>query len=147
MRNTGLIAAMALVCWITVAESSAYAQDGNTLSIQVSGMKHNEGNVVVHLLRPGDDVTGTPFRRLVSAITADTLTFNFTNIAYQDYFAMAVHDENGNGDLDHKFIGIPKEPVGFSNNWRPSLFSGMPNFEKTGFTFSAENQSIAIGFE
>ena len=36
-----------------------------------------------------------------------------------EYALMVHHDENSNGDLDKNFIGIPREPVGFANGYRP----------------------------
>jgi uncharacterized protein (DUF2141 family) len=47
-------------------------------------------------------------------------------------YALAVyHDMNDNWKLDKNFVGYPKEPFGFSNNYRP-VFSG-PNFEDCAF--------------
>ena len=39
-------------------------------------------------------------------------------------------DQNGNGLIDKNFIGIPKEPLGISNNYRPK---GPPSFERASF--------------
>jgi uncharacterized protein (DUF2141 family) len=47
-------------------------------------------------------------------------------------YAMAVyHDINDNVVLDRNFVGYPKEPFGFSNNYRP-IFSG-PKFSDCMF--------------
>lgn len=40
------------------------------------------------------------------------------------------YDENGNGLLDRNFIGIPREPVGFSNGYSPK---GPPSFGRASF--------------
>ena len=48
------------------------------------------------------------------------------------YYAIsAYHDLNANGRLDRNFLGIPKEPYGFSNN--PSVRFGPPDFSETAF--------------
>ncbi len=58
-------------------------------------------------------------------------------------YAIAIYqDTNGNGKLDTGFMGIPKEPYGFSNNFRP-MFSG-PTFEKCSFKFSGKTTNIHI---
>lgn len=44
---------------------------------------------------------------------------------------LAYLDENGNGALDKNFIGIPREPVGLSNNYQPK---GPPSFRNAAFT-------------
>ena len=43
-------------------------------------------------------------------------------------------DENENGLIDKNFIGIPKEPLGISNNYRPK---GPPAFNRAKFTVVA----------
>ena len=43
------------------------------------------------------------------------------NLEPGDYAVAIYHDENGNGQLDKRLFGIPKEPYGFSNNYRPRL--------------------------
>lgn len=40
-------------------------------------------------------------------------------------------DENDNRALDRTFIGIPKEPIGLSNQYRPK---GPPSFQRAAFT-------------
>ena len=52
------------------------------------------------------------------------------------------HDLNENDIHDINFLGIPKEPYGFSNNAK-ALFSA-PDFEKTLFDFDAKTTSTAI---
>ena len=52
-------------------------------------------------------------------------------------------DENANGLLDRNFIGIPREPLGLSNNYRPK---GPPSFKRAVFTL-AENESRTIDIE
>ena len=59
----------------------------------------------------------------------------FKNLPYNVYAAIVVHDKNSNGIIDHRF-GMPNEPLGFSNNWKLSLFSGMPTFQKLKFSFT-----------
>ncbi|WP_226662133.1 MipA/OmpV family protein [Microbulbifer aggregans] len=47
---------------------------------------------------------------------------------------LAYLDANGNGALDRTFIGIPKEPIGLSNDYRPK---GPPSFQRASFGVSA----------
>ena len=44
---------------------------------------------------------------------------------------MGYGDINANGKLDSNFIGIPKEPVGFSNNCKGKF--GPPKYEDCAF--------------
>lgn len=43
-------------------------------------------------------------------------------------------DINGNQTLDRTFIGIPKEPIGLSNGYRPK---GPPSFQRASFSLAA----------
>jgi acyl-CoA reductase-like NAD-dependent aldehyde dehydrogenase/uncharacterized protein (DUF2141 family) len=58
-------------------------------------------------------------------------------------YAVAVYlDVNGNHKLDQNFLGIPKEPVGASNN--PKGHMGPPHFDECAFTHGSDAQVIAI---
>jgi uncharacterized protein (DUF2141 family) len=50
----------------------------------------------------------------------------FKDLSVDQYAAVAFQDLNGNGKLDKNFLGIPKEPFGFSNHARAS--GGPPKF-------------------
>jgi uncharacterized protein (DUF2141 family) len=47
------------------------------------------------------------------------------------YAIKAFHDLNGNGEMDLNWIGIPKEPYGFSNNAMGTM--GPPKFDQAAF--------------
>ncbi len=58
-------------------------------------------------------------------------------------FAVSVYlDENGNGKLDAGLFGIPREPVGASNNPRRRM--GPPRFEDCVFTMNTATQTLQI---
>lgn len=52
-----------------------------------------------------------------------------------DYAILVFHDENGNGELDKNFIGIPREPLGFSNRY---WAKGEPTFSGAAFTVTED---------
>ena len=52
------------------------------------------------------------------------------------------HDENGNGEFDQGFLGIPLEDYGFSNG--ASGFLGPPSFSDAAFPLSGEGGRITI---
>ena len=50
-------------------------------------------------------------------------------------YALAVYqDSNGNGELDSSFLGVPKEPYGFSTN--PDATFGPPAYDACRFELS-----------
>jgi outer membrane protein len=60
------------------------------------------------------------------------------------YALIVFWDENNNDKLDRTFIGIPKEPIAFSNNYTPK---GPPQFDRAAFTVHASrNTPLLISF-
>lgn len=118
-----------------------------TLTFHATNFKHDNGDAVIFLFRKEDAIPQSPFKKIKAKIENGNAEIVFKNIPFGDYAAILLHDENCNGIIDHAF-GIPSEPLGYSNNWRLTLMSGMPNFEKLKFSFSEQNmhQNISISF-
>jgi uncharacterized protein (DUF2141 family) len=66
----------------------------------------------------------------------------FSNLEPGRYAAIASHDENGNGEFDKGFIGVPTEPYGFSNDVQG--FLGPPTFDAAAVVIGNGNGSKAI---
>lgn len=52
-----------------------------------------------------------------------------------EYALLVYFDENNNGRIDKNFIGIPNEPLGFSNNYRPK---GPPVYDRAAFQLKTD---------
>lgn len=84
---------------------------------------------------------------------ANTAIIEAKNTAHQtsftvepgDYAIAVYHDVNANGQLDKKVFGIPKEPYGFSNNFRPRFSA--PTFGDCKITVGDAGKAIAIRIE
>ncbi|MGL5123224.1 MAG: DUF2141 domain-containing protein [Fusobacteriaceae bacterium] len=64
------------------------------------------------------------------------------NLDMGEYAFTLYADTNSNGMLDKNFMKIPKEPTGFSNNFRPKF---KPNYNDFKFTISHDTtQSIDL---
>lgn len=133
--------AAALCLVVTSAWADAPQED---LVIHVSGFTHERGQAVASLFREGDDIFGKPYARVVASIQRGAANLIFPRLPYSNYAFTVFHDENGNNDLDHNFLHFPAEPLGFSNGFRLSLFSGMPNFEKLRFAFESDAKPLEI---
>jgi outer membrane protein len=57
-----------------------------------------------------------------------------TDVPPGDYALVVHHDENGNRRIDRNFVGIPREPLGFSNGYQPR---GPPVFGRASFVLQA----------
>ena len=131
---------------MTLVSFLCKGQDVGTLSFQISNLKSSNGAAIINLFRAQDDVPKKPFKTLSSPIKDGTASITFIDIPIGEYAAIAYHDVNENGLLDHK-LGFPNEPMGFSNNWHLSLFSGMPTFKKLKFKFDTDHTVIKINID
>jgi outer membrane protein len=61
--------------------------------------------------------------------------YRLTDVPPGTYALLVYHDENVNGRVDRNFIGIPREPLGFSNGYRPK---GPPSYRRAAFTLQPE---------
>lgn len=123
----------------------ALADTGHAdLVVNVSGFAHERGQAIASLFREGYDVFGTPYARVSAPIHQGKAILVFSNIKSGNYALIAFHDENGNNHLDHNFLHFPAEPLGFSNGFKLSIFSGKPNFEKLRFAFTVDSKPLEI---
>jgi len=129
--------------YLLLLNFSCNAQPTGTLTIDASNFKNDKGVAIVHLFRKQDDVPKKLFQKASQVIVNGKTSIVLHNLSYGDYAALLFHDENSNGILDHRF-GFPNEPMGFSNNWKLSLFSGMPTFHKLRFEFSESKSRHTI---
>jgi outer membrane protein len=72
---------------------------------------------------------------LVTLPSGGTAPERIPDLASGEYALVIFQDENGNGRLDKNFIGIPSEPLGFSNRYWPQ---GPPAFTRAAFKLEAE---------
>ena len=88
------------------------------------------------------------FSDLRQPLRSEKLTLNagnqlvISNLPTGKLVIMLHEDANGNRLLDRNVIGIPVEPIGFSNAYEPK---GPPNFEQASFVLSAgESKTFPI---
>ena len=66
-------------------------------------------------------------------VDASTERLEFWGVPSGEYGIAVYHDANSNNVLDMKYIVIPNEAYGFSNNARGSFGLGSPGFKKAKF--------------
>ncbi|MEJ2530253.1 MAG: MipA/OmpV family protein [Halioglobus sp.] len=64
-------------------------------------------------------------------------SYLMTGIAAGEYALMVYYDENDNRQIDKNFIGIPTEPLGFSNDYRPK---GPPSYTRAAFSLAKDER-------
>ena len=126
----------------------AEAQQGNTISVPISGLHNNNGNVRCGLYNsaatfPKD---GQQFQGVVAAITNQQATCVFTNVPPGTYAVAAFHAEQGETTMRTGMFGQPKEGYGFSRNAAGTF--GPPSFGDAAYAYSggAVNFPITISY-
>ncbi|MGB5822016.1 MAG: DUF2141 domain-containing protein [Saonia sp.] len=89
------------------------------------------------------------FLKFEKAVTSNSVEANkgTTEITIEDLpngtYALAVfHDENGNGELDTNWLGIPKEKMGFSNAKMKTF--GPPSFKDCAFQIDSDTEITVV---
>jgi uncharacterized protein (DUF2141 family) len=112
----------------------------SVVQIELSGLADAEGNIFVSAYDSADDWLSDKTVVTSKVAIADALDGDIVRYTLElppgDYALSIFYDANGNDDLDTNFIGIPKEPMGLSNNARPKF--GPPKYKDAVFTLGAE---------
>lgn len=104
-----------------------------TLTIQIENVDIGKGQILVGIY---NDEKAFPdpdkyFTNSEAEAGSATVTVAFPDLPKGIYVVAVYQDKNGNGKLD-KFLGIPKEKYGFSNN------TMMPDWKKNSFELNAD---------
>lgn len=115
----------------------------NSLVLEVTLNKPKDGGTLRVVLCPDaasfDSEKGCILKQV--KVEGPTASVQFTGLAEGTYAVKAFHDVNDNGKLDTNWMGIPKEPYGFSNDAMGSF--GPPSFQQAGFPIGAgRNKAI-----
>lgn len=113
-------------CAMLLAATPAFAEN---LVVKVTGAGSG-GQIVAAIYATSDGFSGFDTKKAaavqVALAAGGGATLTFTGLKPGKYAVSAFHDADKDGKLKTNFIGIPKEPVGVSNN--PG---GMPSFTKS----------------
>jgi len=117
-----------------------------TIMIEINGIEDKGGKMTVGLFKESDEFLKIPsFSDEIKIKDEYTIYMKFENIPFGTYAISIYHDLNENGELDSNFIGIPKEPIGFSNNYFPKF--GPPKFKHAAFELDQNELKMAINLK
>lgn len=139
------IPAAAFWCAIAAVFCAVPGHGGaNLLRAHIVGMRSSDGKVHCTLFNseafPDDDSKAV--KDLVVPIKDQSAECDFEGLAPGEYAIVIFHDENGNGDFDKNFLGIPKEGYAFSNNVKPKI--SKPTFGQSKFDYKGGEQTVTI---
>jgi len=113
----------------------------HTLEITVSDIKVVKGSIRLALYSNAADFMKKHKAVREVSVDGNVVKVVFENLQPGEYAISCYHDVNDNKKLDANFMGIPREPYGFSNNARGTF--GPPGFDDARFSVNG-NTSITI---
>ena len=122
---------------------TALSAEAGDLRVHLLGIETTQGQVQVALF--ADEQTfesSQPTNRAKTPAHVNDVWVTFEDVAPGRYGISAFHDVNINEKLDTSFVGLPKEPYGFSQNARGKF--GPPSFTAISFEVESEPQSVEI---
>jgi len=133
--------------FISLTLCFAWLSGGEAAELEIRIDNPPERGAVVALLFNSSS-TFVDLREPVKAVTLDggaVIQGRIADLPAGEYALVVYHDENGNGRLDRNFIGIPSEPLGFSNRYRPH---GPPTYSRAAFNLQTdETKSIDVALQ
>lgn len=126
------------------AQNKESDQDVGNLTVIVSDLKNNKGDVKLGLFNSEESYNGKSkkFKGAILKIENKKVKWEVKNIPFGEYAIKAFHDEDCDDKIDTNFLGIPTERYGFSNNVK-GLF-GPPSFDKAKFLLNKQDMQIEI---
>ena len=115
-----------------------------TLEVEILLPKADRGSVYVALF---DDAEAFPDAdraraRKTRPVEGDAVTLTISDLTPGQYAVAAFQDLDGSGDLTTNFLGVPREPAGFSRGAMGRM--GPPDFEDAAFTVEEGGTRITL---
>jgi uncharacterized protein (DUF2141 family) len=120
-----------------------YVAYADTLLVTVNGVKAGEGNLRIAVFDEAhrdEFPDGEYLLGVAVPATGEKMTVDIPNVESGDYAIAIIQDLNENGKLDKNFLGIPKEPYGFSGDWK----SGGSSYDKALFNTDEVEFAITV---
>ena len=112
------------------------------LNLEISGIEELNGSIMVAIYDSKEDFLSENVMSSGQFQVKTKLVKGQLSLPYGKYAISVFHDTNNDGELNTKIFGIPKEPVGFSNNVKGSF--GPPKFEQALINFDRDDQLLKI---
>ena len=130
-----------LVCCWSIATSAA------TLTINLSNVKSDKGTLEIRVadraLYESDSKEPGKISKNSKA-QKGTNTVVIKNVPPGEYVVQALHDLNGNSEMDYNFIGLPKEFWGISTNPKVRMDKKLWDFDEIKIQVADKDLAIDI---
>jgi len=111
------------------------------LNVVVKDVKVGKGSVVLEVYDSEKNFLKNPVARQTVKAGSQALEFSF-DLAEGNYAIAIYQDVNDNKKLDKGWFGIPTEPYGLSNNFRPKFSA--PSFNDCKFKIAQQTTTTIL---
>jgi uncharacterized protein (DUF2141 family) len=123
-----------LFCTSVIFSNLLFAQTAD-IDVNVYNIKDVKGNLHIALFNKSANF---PFEKgvietYIVKVRSKNCNYRIKNLPKGDYAVVVYHDKNSDGSCN-KFLGIPTEAYGFSNNIRPKFSA--PDFNDCKFALN-----------
>jgi uncharacterized protein (DUF2141 family) len=133
----------ALIGFISTVVFSSNSSNNHQLTIEIKGIKKATGQIMLSLCDSEEQFMGKSHILAKKFIVEQEGSMTITLPVSPGSYALSIyHDINADSKLNMTFLGIPKEPYGFSNDAR-GIF-GPPKFQDAQFSLEEDQQKIVI---
>jgi uncharacterized protein (DUF2141 family) len=142
-RLFGLAAALLVTLGVGPHGVGAVAAEAGTLVVQVANLRSGKGEIRFALWNNADGFTKNDKKLAGGKLPANShQALVFENLPPGRYALAVYHDENGNGEFDRNWIGLPAEGLGFSNGAWINL--GPPSFDDAAIEVGDKEEVITV---
>lgn len=126
---------------IMLISFSGIAQQAK-ITVKVKGIKDVKGKMSIALFSDEDEYKSKDIYTLAESVPINSKDFSFTFSEVQNgvYAVKVYHDVDSDEVLDTNWIGMPKEPFGFSNDAKGKM--GPPSFEAASFKAEGDTELV-----
>jgi uncharacterized protein (DUF2141 family) len=127
---------------LTLAFAAPLAAHAADLVVHVANVKSDQGQVRVALYDNADAFLKRPVRAAEARADKAGTTLVFHDVAPGEYGFAIYHDANDNGHMDRNLLGIPTEPIAFSNDAQGRM--GPPAFDAVKLAVPAAGLTTTV---
>lgn len=116
--------------------ASAVAQSANRIEVAIQDLRNDNGTVRCGLFASAETFpkNGKQFRGAIATISNRQATCAFDDVPPGKYAVAAFHAEQNETEMQHNWLGVPKEGYGFSRGATGSM--GPPKFSDAAFDYA-----------
>lgn len=139
MHTTIRTLALFLAAALAAGTAPARAAD---LTVRVDKVQSDKGQIMLALYDKAADFLKRPVRTISVPATSVSTTLVLTDVAPGEYGFAVYQDANDNGRLDTNPMGIPIEPIAFSNDAQGHM--GPPTFDAVKLAVPAAGANVSV---